>query len=108
MWQDVPGGGFLYTGTAPDEATINRSVIALDTQTWSVLGLGEPERYSKALDWAFQHCGAKDIENAFDFNCNDGDGAWWERTAQMSITLRVLVRTEEAVSIIEKLKKAQI
>jgi hypothetical protein len=108
MWQKVPGGAYLYTGTEPDTPTINKSVIALDTQTWSVLGLGEPERYSKTLDWALQRCGATDIENAFDFNCNDGDGAWWEGTAQMATALRVLGRTGEAVPIIERLKKVQI
>lgn len=108
MWQEAPSGGYLNTGTEPDVSTINRSVIALDTQTWSVLGMGEPERYSKALDWALQHCGVKSIEDAFDFNCNDGDGAWWEGTAQLVTALKVLCRSEEAVPIMKKLRKAQI
>jgi hypothetical protein len=108
MWQEAPGGAYLYTGTEPDTSTINKSVIALDTQTWAVLGLGEPMRYSKTLDWALQHCGAMDIDNAFDFNCNDGDGAWWEGSAQMATALGVLGRNSEAVPIIEQLKKAQI
>ena len=75
---------------------------------WSILGLGEPQRYGKALDWALRHCGAKDIENAFDFNCNDGDGAWWEGTAQMATALKFSGRIGEAVPIIEQLKKTQI
>ena len=108
MWQDTPVAGHFYTGAVPDALTINRNVIALDTQTWSILGLGEPQRYGKALDWALRHCGAKDIENAFDFNCNDGDGAWWEGTAQMATALKFSGRIGEAVPIIEQLKKTQI
>jgi hypothetical protein len=60
------------------------------------------------LDWARGHCGAGAISHGFDFNCNDGDGAWWEGTAQVAAALRTLGRDAEAQPIVARLEKAQI
>ncbi len=100
-------GEHLQLGAEP-AGGINRAMVPLDAQTWSVLGLGEPERYRPALDWALLHCRAATPEHAFDFNCDDGDGAWWEGSAQAAVALHVLGRAHEAAPILAAMQAAQI
>jgi hypothetical protein len=95
-------------GAGTDDTAAGSGVIPLDAQTWSVLGLGQPGRYQPALDWALQHCRAPEVANAFDFNCHDGDGAWWEGTAQAAAALQRLGRGGEAAPIIGALREAQL
>ncbi|GAB4200124.1 MAG: hypothetical protein OHK0022_20970 [Roseiflexaceae bacterium] len=49
MWN--PAGGFFWTGSTDDGATINTFAIPEDVQTWSYLALLD-DRYAAALDWA--------------------------------------------------------
>lgn len=98
----------LLTGTAPESTVANTAVIPVDVQAWSVLGLGQPRKYEPALNWAISHCRAGNISNAFDFNCSDGDGAWWEGTAQVAAALRWLGRDAEANLLLERLRGAQL
>jgi hypothetical protein len=108
MVAETEGGMHLWTGTKSGTTMIDRRVVPLDAQTWAVLGLGQPGRYEPALDWALGRCGAGAISHGFDFNCNDGDGAWWEGTAQVVAALRALDRDAEAKPIVARLGKAQI
>jgi len=100
-------GAHLMLGTDP-AGGINRAIIPLDAQTWAVLAMGGAEPYRSALDWALRHCGAKTPAHAFEFNCEDGDGAWWEGTAQVAVALRRLGRNAEAVPMLDTLMDAQI
>jgi hypothetical protein len=107
MRNDNPDAPYFWTGTGPG-ATINTSVIPIDVQTWSVLRTRQPTNYSGALDWALKNCHEIFRRDAFDFNCNDGDGVWWEGTAQLAAALNWLKRDREAVSILAGLRQAQL
>jgi hypothetical protein len=100
---------YYWTGTAAGAGVrINKSVVPLDVQTWSVLGAREPGHHAGALDWALKNCTESGSRDAFDFNCNDGDGAWWEGTAQVAAALRWLKRDEEAAPMLARLRAAQL
>ncbi|WP_455211506.1 hypothetical protein [Kaarinaea lacus] len=110
MWQkedDVPM--HLWTGTNIYSSDIKRNeeVVPLDVQTWAVLALN-PKEYSVVLDWALMNCVDKNNAHGFDFDCNDGDGTWWEGTAQMVTALHWLNRHDEANTILNELRMAQI
>ena len=107
MWQQSTNGAYLATGTSEGDK-ITTNPISLDAQTWSVLGMGEPRAYERSLDWALKNCTAGKVLNAFDFNCLDGDGAWWEGTAQVAAALKWLDRTNEAVTVLAGLREAQV
>jgi hypothetical protein len=97
----------FWTGTAAG-TSINKAVIPLDAQTWSVLRARDPVSSGGALDWALTHCTEKGSTDAFDFNCNDGDGAWWEGTAQVAAALRWLKREQDATPVLARLRNAQL
>lgn len=98
-----------WTGTSAGAGMeINKSVVPLDVQTWSVLSTREPGHSTGALDWALTNCSAGGIRDAFDFNCHDGDGAWWEGTAQVATALRWLKRGEESAPMLARLRAAQL
>lgn len=58
MWN--PAGGFFWTGTTADGATINRYPVPEDVQTWSYLALHAPQ-YAASIDWATSHLTTTDI-----------------------------------------------
>jgi hypothetical protein len=98
-----------WTGTnAGAGMAINRSVVPLDVQTWGVLGTHEPGQHAGALDWALTNCTAAGNRDAFDFNCHDGDGAWWEGTAQVAAALQWLKRGTDAAPMRARLRAAQL
>ena len=107
MRNDVAEAPYFWTGTGVG-TTINRSVIPLDAQTWAVLRARNPSNYAGALDWALTNCTETGSRDAFDFNCRDGDGAWWEGTAQVATALRWLKRDQEAAPILARLRNAQL
>lgn len=108
MWQRDASGSYLATGTAGSSARISTEPIPLDAQTWSLLGMRAPKTYANALDWALKNCRAARIDNAFDFNCQDGDGAWWEGTAQVAAALAFLGYHEAAAPLLARLRSAQL
>jgi hypothetical protein len=109
MRADGANASFYWTGTSAGAGMeINKSVVPLDVQTWSVLGTREPGQSTEALDWALTNCTAGSIRDAFDFNCHDGDGAWWEGTAHVAAALRWLKRGNEAAPILARLRAAQL
>jgi hypothetical protein len=104
-------GPFLWSGTTAEGAALNRQVLPLDVQTWAVLALPEGSAagsYDQALGWALVHCRANTIPHGLDYNCHDGDGAWWEGTAQAATALGFLKQEERAAPLIAALKAAQI
>ncbi|MGD9211289.1 MAG: hypothetical protein PVI90_10960 [Desulfobacteraceae bacterium] len=110
MWEHRLEGSFLLTGSIPSKQEPNRDFIPLDPQTWSVLAFNnsdESNPYIKALDWAVTHCKAN-ITYGYDFNCGDGDGAWWEGTAQMALALKTVKKTKLYDNIMTRLRAAQI
>jgi hypothetical protein len=107
MRNDKADAQYFWTGTGGG-TSINTSVIPLDVQTWSVLRTRQPANEAGALDWALMNCREGDRRDAFDFNCNDGDGAWWEGTAQAAAALSWLKRDREAAPMLARLREAQL
>jgi hypothetical protein len=107
MRNDNGDAPYFWTGTGAG-ISINTSVIPLDVQTWSVLRTRQPTNSSEALDWALENCHEIFHADAFDFNCKDGDGVWWEGTAQLAAALRWLKRDRQAISILARLREAQL
>jgi hypothetical protein len=100
------GGPHLWTGTIGPTTDPNRAPIPLDVQTWAMLAMGDA--YRDVLDWSLAQCRAGSIAAAFDFDCRDGDGAWWEGTAQMAAALGWSGRGDEAGAILARLRMAQL
>lgn len=107
MWNRSPQPLHLWTGTKPNGVEVNTAAIPLDVQAWSVLAL-EPRRHEAALEWALRHCRAGELPAALDFDCGDGDGAWWEGTAQAAAALVLLGRRADAAPLLSALRGAQI
>jgi hypothetical protein len=106
MWQQEKE--YFQVGTQPGSQCVNTSVKALDVQTWAMLALGD-RTYINALPWAIKNCKARNISNAFDFNCQaDGDGGWWEGTAQLALALSLYGYEKIAESIHQQLREVQI
>jgi hypothetical protein len=109
MRADGAEASYYWTGTGAGAGTsINKSVVPLDVQTWGVLGARGPDKNAGALDWTLKHCAEKDSRDAFGFQCNNGDGAWWEGTAQMVAALRWLKRDQQAMPVLARLRAAQL
>lgn len=105
--RSAPSGSWhLWTGIQPGSTAINRAPIPVDIQAWAVLGMGAPAAFAPALDWANAQCRAGNPPDAFDFNCLDGDGAWWEGTAHMAAAFNALGRPE-AASLLHRLRQVQ-
>ena len=107
MRNEAADAPYFWTGTGA-ATTINKSVVPLDAQTWAVLRTRTPSSYAGALDWALTNCTETTSRDAFDFNCRDGDGAWWEGTAQVAAALRWIKRDQEAAPILARLRNAQL
>jgi len=105
MWN--PDDGHFWTGTLDDGATINKDVIPLDIQAWTVMAFPDVEAYRKALGWAEKNCLAEHHGfKGFDFN-PDKDGVWFEGTAQMSLAYALAGETGKAQQFLLELGKAQ-
>jgi hypothetical protein len=107
MQNKAPDAPYFWTGTAAG-TSINETNIPLDVQTWAVLRTRQADKYRGALDWALKNCTAKGSSDTFDFNCNDGDGAWWEGTAQVAAALHWLKRDREVAPVLDRLRGAQL
>jgi hypothetical protein len=111
MWAADKTGKFLLTGLGPEAKERNQVVIPLDAQSWSVLALNDidgSDAFEGALQWATTECRANEIAYGYDFNCHDGDGAWWEGTAQIAIALKMVKRESLYKKILDKLHGVQI
>jgi hypothetical protein len=102
MWDDIEGK--FYTGTDDDGITINQDVIPLDPQTWSILAFrDEQDLYLRGLEYAEVH---HRVDDGFDFD-TDGDGIWYEGTAQMAVTYKVVGAIESAAALMTAIENIQ-
>ncbi|MBV9280167.1 MAG: Tat pathway signal sequence domain protein [Chloroflexi bacterium] len=111
MWN--PDGGFFWTGTGNDGATINKSVIPEDVQTWSYLAMRD-NAYARSIDWAtsnlavtdtpqsinsslsgnqsfsgvtFSNASKHPVPPSFSYAPVDPDGVWFEGTGHAADAL---------------------
>jgi hypothetical protein len=111
MWAADKAGKFLLTGLGPQAKERNHVVIPLDAQSWSVLALNAidgSDSFLGALQWAMSECRANEFAYGYDFNCHDGDGAWWEGTAQIAVALKMVKHEAPYKKILDELHDAQI
>ena len=103
MWDEVEGK--FWTGTRDDGATANHDVIPVDAQAWAVLALGEEGKpFWAALEYAEANL---KVGGGFDFD-EDGDGIWYEGTAQMAAAYQATGEPEMAAEILGLLMAAQL
>lgn len=94
--------GCFYTGTADDGETVSDGVIPLDTNSLSVLVLGEElDDPYKTLSFVESRMA---VGAGFDFSNGDLDGIWNEGTAQMAVCYHELNSTEKYDAVIAYLK----
>ena len=98
LW-DADEGKF-WTGTEDDGVTIYREVVPVDAQAWTPLALKEASQpYWQCLEYAEKH---HRVESGFDFN-RDGDGVWYEGTAQMALAYRETGQLQKARKVLAML-----
>jgi hypothetical protein len=83
--------GCFYTGTTADGVTINRSVVPLDCQTWTLLALRNIPNVDnlKVLRFLEEHLRVSGGWG-YDFDADSGDGVWFEGTAQVGVLYRFM------------------
>lgn len=97
--------GCFYTGTAPDGITINKDVLPLDCNTWSLLVLGSDfEDAHKVMNFVEQNMA---VANGYDFN-EDKDGAWFEGTAQVAVCYFMLGETDQYERVMKLMKANEL
>lgn len=102
MWDNSQGK--FWTGTGNNGIEINKDVVPVDVQAWAVLALeDEGKPYWKALEFAESHL---KVGDGFDFN-QDGDGIWYEGTAQMAVAYHFTGQREKWRALVSVLKSAQ-
>lgn len=105
MWdQNI---GCLLVG-ATDSQTLNRDLLALDAQPWSVLAIQDAlTQFPNVLQCAeTHHRTTKDGFTGYDFN-DDRDGIWFEGTAQMALAWQRAGNASKAGEILDELRRAQ-
>ena len=105
-------GGFFWTGTTEDGATVNPSPIPEDAQSWTLLALGEPERYGRALAWAAstlydKACPACEAASGYRFS-DVGFGCWWEGTAHVALAWQAAGEPGRAEGLLQSLRDVRV
>jgi len=104
MWNS--DAGHFWTGTL-DNGSINKQVIPLDAQTWSLLALNESNRTRLAIAFAEKnHNSSYQGYSGFDFN-TDRDMPWFEGTAQMVVSYWILENDSQAQLYTQELENVQ-
>ena len=94
------GEGSFRLGTTVDGSAQTTQHVALDTQLWPSLVIGNPPRdWHRAVAYAETHLA---VPGGFDFN-EDRDGLWVEGTAQAAVTFAALGQTETADRLISSI-----
>jgi hypothetical protein len=105
---DADGTVRLATGApVPLERGTNREVVPIDVQSWALLGMASGRDFESSVDWAAKNCAAVTVPHAYGFNCHEGNGAWWEGTAQLAVALVSLGRTAQAAPLIDAIQSGQ-
>ncbi len=103
MWDDEQGK--FWTGTKEDGMSINKDVIPVDIQAWSILALGDDwEPYKRALSYAESN---HFLLGGFDFN-EKPDGIWYEGTAQMAVAYHVTGQEEKWKKTLRVIEEIQL
>jgi hypothetical protein len=122
-----PQGPFFYTGTLPDEITINTEPIPEDCQTWSYLAFLDT-RSRGTIDWALANLQTTDTASSTNSNLtgsqtvsgltfstasltnptNDPHAVWLEGTAHTAaaLTARVLRGGDPISSLLKDISQA--
>jgi len=105
-------GGFFWTGTTEDGATINPYPRPEDGQSWTSLAMGEPGRYGRALAWAeselyCEACPACEAASGYRFS-DAGSGCWPEGTAHMALAWQALDNQVRATRLLESLRRIRV
>ena len=90
QWQDAENR--FRVGTLPDGTTPNTHNSGLDAELWPLLLRDAPDAWRGALATVER---AHRVGAGFDFN-DDGDGVWWEGTAQAALVYRAVGLPEKA------------
>ncbi|MBV8886395.1 MAG: hypothetical protein JO235_20705 [Chroococcidiopsidaceae cyanobacterium CP_BM_RX_35] len=102
MWDQTEGK--FWTGTQADGETAYKNVVPLDVQAWAVLAFREEGKpYQQALKYAEKH---HKVDQGFTFN-HDGDGIWYEGTAQMAVAYQRTGQSQKSKTLISTLKAGQ-
>ncbi|MBI4472187.1 MAG: hypothetical protein HY646_05930 [Acidobacteria bacterium] len=106
MWDE--NSGCFMTGTN-NGSEINRRVLPLDVQAWSVLAMpDELNRFGRALQCAeTKHRTIQDNFTGYAYDAADRDGVWFEGTAQMAVAYARGGQMDMATQILEQLRRAQ-
>lgn len=109
MWDEQ--SGHFWTGTTADGATINRRPVPEDAQSWTLLALGDPERYGRGLAWAesnlfVANCPACEAVSGYRFS-TAGSGCWPEGTAHMALAWQAAGDRERSNRLLESLRGVQ-
>jgi hypothetical protein len=122
-----PQGPFFYTGTLPDQITINPSPIPEDCQTWSYLAFLDA-RSRGTIDWALANLQTTDTASSPNSNltgsqtvsgltfsdvsltspANDPHAVWLEGTSHTAaaLTARVLRGGDPITSLLKDISRA--
>jgi hypothetical protein len=103
MWNKKDG--HLFTGTEKDGKTVSIKPIPLDAQAWSILAFRDAKRFGPAIAWADANCRVALADELFGYDFDtDKDGAGWEGTAQMCLSLRFLGEGAKASTCLKALR----
>ena len=102
MWDRLEGK--FWTGTGEDGMTPVREVVPIDAQAWAMLALqDESIPYRRGLDYADAQM---TVDQGYDFN-QDGDGVWFEGTAQMAAAFHAVGQPARSRAVLDFLRSAQ-
>lgn len=105
MWD--PARGCFFVGTK-DANTIDRNVLTLDVQAWSLAALPDLlSRYRGALACLeARHRTTSDGFSGYDFN-DDRDGVWFEGSSHASLAYTIAGQGLKTEEILAELRRAQ-
>ena len=108
MWNGTDG--YFWTGTTSDGASINRSAIPEDAQSWGLMALGEAATYGRGIGWAEANLSDNSWSDrplrGFKFS-NIGKGCWFEGTAHMAVAFQIKGEITKANDILAVLRNVQ-
>ena len=109
MWNSRDG--HFWPGTVDDGVTLLRDVIPLNIHTLAYM-VFQPDpvlrdKFAPGIDWVYDNLRVEICNfKGFDFN-DDRDGVWFDGTAQMTLTYKLLNHMDKANNFLEQLRAAQ-